>query len=64
MCLTGAPGSWWGASLPDSYGKRQRNQVKAKKAIAREERRLARARQRAKVAARGEDLDQSGERSP
>ena len=50
--------------MPDSYGKRQRNQVKAKKAMAREERRLARARQRAKVAARGEDLDQSGERSP
>ena len=32
--------------------------------MAREERRLARARQRAKVAARGEDLDQSEERSP
>lgn len=28
--------------MPESYGKRQRNQVKAKKATAREERRLAR----------------------
>jgi hypothetical protein len=33
--------------MPDSYGKRQRNQVKAKKAAAREERRLARNRRRA-----------------
>jgi hypothetical protein len=52
MGLTGAPRSSWGTSLPDSYGKRQRNQVKAKKATAREERRVARARRRAKVAAR------------
>lgn len=52
MGLTGAPRFWWGVSLPDSYGKRQRNQVKAKKATAREERRVARARRRAKVAAR------------
>jgi hypothetical protein len=29
-------------SMPESYGKRQRSQVKAKKATAREERRLAR----------------------
>lgn len=32
--------------MPDSYGKRQRSQVKAKKANAREERRLARNRRR------------------
>jgi hypothetical protein len=43
-------GSVRGPSLPESYGKRQRNQVKAKKATAREERRVARARRRAKVA--------------
>jgi hypothetical protein len=28
--------------MPDSYGKRQRREVKAKKAVAREERRVAR----------------------
>jgi hypothetical protein len=33
--------------MPESYGKRQRNQVKAKKATAREERRLARNQRRA-----------------
>jgi hypothetical protein len=37
--------------LPDSYGKRQRNQVKAKKATAREERRVARNERRAQRAA-------------
>jgi hypothetical protein len=33
--------------MPESYGKRQRNQVKAKKATAKEERRLARNQRRA-----------------
>jgi hypothetical protein len=33
--------------MPESYGKRQRNQVKAKKANAKEERRLARNQRRA-----------------
>jgi hypothetical protein len=33
--------------MPESYGKRQRSQVKAKKATAREERRLARNQRRA-----------------
>jgi hypothetical protein len=62
--LTGAPRSWWGASLPDSYGKRQRNQVKAKKATAREERRVARAQRRANVAARDSGHQQSEEHTP
>jgi hypothetical protein len=50
--------------MPDSYGKRQRNQVKAKKATAREERRVARARRRAKDAARDPAHYQSEELSP
>lgn len=37
--------------MPDSFGKRQRNQAKAKKANAREERRLARNQRRADRAA-------------
>jgi hypothetical protein len=37
--------------LPDSYGKRRRNQVKAKKATARDERRVARNERRARRAA-------------
>jgi hypothetical protein len=32
--------------MPDSFGKRQRRDVKAKKAVAREERRVARAQRR------------------
>ncbi|MBI3649276.1 MAG: hypothetical protein HY240_11090 [Actinobacteria bacterium] len=32
--------------MPDSFGKRQRREVKAKKAVAREERRVARAQRR------------------
>jgi hypothetical protein len=50
--------------LPDSYGKRQRNQVKAKKATAREERRVARAQRRANVAARGSEQQQIEEHTP
>jgi hypothetical protein len=37
--------------MPDSYGKRQRRQVKAKKTAAREERRIARNQRRADRAA-------------
>jgi len=37
--------------MPDSYGKRQRRDVKAKKAVAREERRVARAQRDADRAA-------------
>lgn len=37
--------------MPDSFGKRQRNQAKARKANAREERRLARNQRRADRAA-------------
>src|SRR5207249_4949230 len=35
-----------GRSMPDSFGKRQRDQVKARKAAARDERRVARAKRR------------------
>ena len=44
--------------MPDSYGKRQRDAVKARKAAAREERRIAR-RQR-----KGTESDSSGGDSP
>ncbi|HEX6207509.1 MAG TPA: hypothetical protein VF058_04035 [Actinomycetota bacterium] len=40
--------------MPETYGKRQRKAVKARKASAREERRLARARRREERAAQGE----------
>jgi len=50
--------------VPDSYGKRQRDQVKAKKATAREERRVERARRRAKVAGRDSGRYQSEENPP
>jgi len=49
--------------VPDSYGKRQRDQVKAKKATAREERRVERARRREKIATRDSGGYQSEERS-
>ena len=46
--------------MPESYGKRQRGVVKAKKAAAREERRMARNQRRADRAA-GEEHDWLGE---
>jgi hypothetical protein len=46
--------------VPESYGKRQRGVVKAKKAAAREERRMARNQRRADRAA-GEEHDWLGE---
>jgi hypothetical protein len=46
--------------VPESYGKRQRGAVKAKKAAAREERRMARNQRRADRAA-GEEHDWLGE---
>jgi hypothetical protein len=50
--------------VPDSYGKRQRNQVKAKKATAREERRVARARRRGKIATSDSGRFQSDKHLP
>jgi hypothetical protein len=46
--------------VPESYGKRQRGAVKAKKAAAREERRMARNQRRADRAA-GQEHDWLGE---
>jgi hypothetical protein len=53
--------------LPDSYGKRRRDQVKARKATAREERRVARNQRRAagsvdehEAADRPEETDNEG----
>lgn len=41
--------------MPETYGKRQREKIKARKASAREERRIARAQRREARAARGKD---------
>jgi hypothetical protein len=46
--------------VPDSFGKRQREQVKGKKATAREERRLARNQRRAERASGGDDPTAGG----
>jgi hypothetical protein len=43
--------------MPDSYGKRRRDQVKGRKATAREERRLARNQRRARRAAGDEPTE-------